>query len=847
MAIHIPLISEFNDKGITKAISQFEKLQTTAERAQFAIRKAAVPATAALAGLAVAAASFAKAAADEQQQQVLLATQLKNSTGATAEQSAAIDKQLTAMSRVVAVADDQLRPAFAALVQGTHSVSKAQGLMSVTLDTARATGKTAADVAMALSRAYDGNYKGLKSLSPELAKMIKDHASFNDVVKVLEKNYGGMNKAFADSASGGFAKMQIALNEAKESIGSALLPAVQAMASALTLFGNWAEKNKTLILALGAAFAAIAIAIVAGNVALNAWKVAAALAAAANAVLATSITAVDVATGGIIIAIGIAATAFLTLSGNTDIATTASNNYSQALYTQGKAQMEAVRQLALSDPAFTKYLSFTKELGFSSKDLSKYLADPTGPLNKLASYIKIAGTTGLDASNSVGILGQKFVDTAKKLGLGKKDFAAIGDVLLSLEGSSIAYADSLKALKNLGINPADNSGVNASTVAKKKAAAAAKLLAEQDRLTAEASDNLQKITEKLKQSINDAAQALRDKLNAQLDKASTALDEATKKFTNFSDSVGSAVTASFNFGDAQSTAAGNSEELKTALQKQADAQAKVNKAQADFNYFQRDDYAATLADAMGELAVATNEVSAAQSKPLTFFDGLQKQSDKAKKFGELLSRLLLTPLSKEAYDQVVAAGVDGGTAIAEELLASADNVLKANKLTEGMTKLAKDLGDKSAAKWYQTGVDTATSFLKGIQDTIKNVEVVLGNPNVTLTDISNADLGITTPVDLANFEAIINAALQGMNFNPGVSGVALASGGITTGPVHALVGESGPEAIIPLDRLGSMGFGGNGGGITVNVNGGDPNAVVQALRTYMRQNGSIPVRTSNLY
>lgn len=32
----------------------------------------------------------------------------------------------------------------------------------------------------------------------------------------------------------------------------------------------------------------------------------------------------------------------------------------------------------------------------------------------------------------------------------------------------------------------------------------------------------------------------------------------------------------------------------------------------------------------------------------------------------------------------------------------------------------------------------------------------------------------------------------------------------------------------------------------INVYGGDPNAVVNALRAYMRQNGSIPIRTANI-
>jgi predicted ThiF/HesA family dinucleotide-utilizing enzyme len=43
--------------------------------------------------------------------------------------------------------------------------------------------------------------------------------------------------------------------------------------------------------------------------------------------------------------------------------------------------------------------------------------------------------------------------------------------------------------------------------------------------------------------------------------------------------------------------------------------------------------------------------------------------------------------------------------------------------------------------------------------------------------------------------------------------------------------------------MGQMG----GNSVTINVSGGDPNAVVAALRTYMRQNGSIPIKTNNAF
>jgi hypothetical protein len=69
----------------------------------------------------------------------------------------------------------------------------------------------------------------------------------------------------------------------------------------------------------------------------------------------------------------------------------------------------------------------------------------------------------------------------------------------------------------------------------------------------------------------------------------------------------------------------------------------------------------------------------------------------------------------------------------------------------------------------------------------------------------------------------------------------LAAGGIVTGPTLAMIGEAGPEAVIPLDRMGQMGGGNN---VTINVNGGDPQSVVDALRTYMFRNGSVPIRIS---
>jgi hypothetical protein len=74
----------------------------------------------------------------------------------------------------------------------------------------------------------------------------------------------------------------------------------------------------------------------------------------------------------------------------------------------------------------------------------------------------------------------------------------------------------------------------------------------------------------------------------------------------------------------------------------------------------------------------------------------------------------------------------------------------------------------------------------------------------------------------------------------------LAEGGIVTRPTIAMIGEAGPEAIIPLSRQNSM-----GGNITINVQASPLSspadvgaAVVDALKAYERRNGTLPLKVA---
>lgn len=268
MSLSIPIISEFDGKGVKQAIKQFKQLEGVGAKAQFAIRKAAIPAAAAIGGLAFALGDATKAAMEDAAAQTQLALALENSAGASAAQVKQTEDFIGAMSRATGVADDQLRPAMAALVRGTKDVQAAQDLMSLTLDISTGLQLDQTTVAEALAKAQQGNFKALRSLTPEMAALIKEGADLNTVMDVLGGTFGGAASAAAETAAGKMKILSNSVAETKESIGAALLPVVEAALPILQKFADWAQKNPNAFLAIAAAIGGIAIAITAVNFAM---------------------------------------------------------------------------------------------------------------------------------------------------------------------------------------------------------------------------------------------------------------------------------------------------------------------------------------------------------------------------------------------------------------------------------------------------------------------------------------------------------------------------------------------------------------------------------------------------
>lgn len=205
------------DKIVANAAKAFLGLATAVGTAAFAIGVSAV-----------------KAAIEDEKAQVSLAQTLRNTTKATDQQIAATEDYIDATARATGIADDQLRPSLDRLVRSTQDVTKAQKLQQLALDIAAGTGKDLTAVTEALGKAYDGNLGALRRIGVPLSENILKTKDFDAAVIALSETFAGQAAAAAETFAGRMSRVQIAVDEAKEQIGFALLPFMEKLAKFVT-------------------------------------------------------------------------------------------------------------------------------------------------------------------------------------------------------------------------------------------------------------------------------------------------------------------------------------------------------------------------------------------------------------------------------------------------------------------------------------------------------------------------------------------------------------------------------------------------------------------------------------
>lgn len=190
-----------------------------------------------------------KAAIEDEAAQKRLANALTNVTGATEKQIAAVEEQILQTSLATGVADDQLRPALQRLATATGDLESSQDLLNLSLDISAATGKSVEAVSNALGKAYEGNTSALGRLGIGLSATEIKTLGLEGTVSKLADTFGGSAAVQAQTFEGQIKRLQVGFDEAKESVGAALLPILQKLMDYFvnTLIPKFQEAKKNAV------------------------------------------------------------------------------------------------------------------------------------------------------------------------------------------------------------------------------------------------------------------------------------------------------------------------------------------------------------------------------------------------------------------------------------------------------------------------------------------------------------------------------------------------------------------------------------------------------------------------
>ena len=239
--------------------------------------------------------------------------------------------------------------------------------------------------------------------------------------------------------------------------------------------------------------------------------------------------------------------------------------------------------------------------------------------------------------------------------------------------------------------------------------------------------------------------------------ASAAVDKAAEKIKKLRDSMGSG--------------------FQSTLEKANEVLAKAKDAYNDF--------ATSVSEAVTSSFSFSEAYKAGQESGSGFFSALTDQANKTKDFSVLINRLMAAGLSEAALQQVLSAGVDAGSAIATEILSSADGVIKANTLVAEVQSVGQQIGLNAAGQFKQAGVDAGTALVAGISQVIAGYRIRLKSKKLSAKQLQRLR---------DQFAVDVSFAFSGAGLPQ------LANGAIVGSRTPAIIGEAGPEAVIPISR-----------------------------------------------
>jgi hypothetical protein len=324
-----------------------------------------------------------------------------------------------------------------------------------------------------------------------------------------------------------------------------------------------------------------------------------------------------------------------------------------------------------------------------------------------------------------------------------------------------------------------------------------------------------------------AATKALDGMNKKLEAAREKLLAARQAYADYKNSVQDAIISQFSFNSILSSFTDGQKNAKDAAEKLAEAQIKYNDALKDPKDVKN------IASALKDLTAAQEENAIATASKKTFLQVMRDQAAQAVGFASKVQTLISMGLSQTGIDQVLAAGAEAGTAIADELIAGGSAAItETNTLIDSVKGAAAALGTDAANSFYQAGVTQGQALVNGIIASVEKAGFRLTGGAIALPAKLQQALnkGKLTPDQVKE----LNALLKGVP--------KLAKGGIVNKPTLAIIGEAGPEAVVPLSGRNA----GMGNSITINVSAGMGadgavigREIVDAIKRYERTSGPV--------
>jgi hypothetical protein len=331
MAISVPIVSEWNPKGLERAVADFKKLEGAGKKAQFALKKAALPAALALGAVAAAAGGMIQAGEAAATANARIA-QINESMGLFGNETEKVNERLiayaNATARATGVDQNSIKATQAKLLtfgELAKSADEINGAFDratkAAIDLAAAGFGDAESNAVQLGKALQDPIKGITALAKsgvtfteqekeKIKTLVESNRTLEAqemILKAIETQVGGTAEATANDTD----KLKVAFSQVSESIGLILVPILAGLAPILTNIADLAARNSKVFVIVGAVIAGVAGTILALNAAMKVYQavqlIATVATAAFNAVLAANpITLVIIAIVALVAALVLA-------------------------------------------------------------------------------------------------------------------------------------------------------------------------------------------------------------------------------------------------------------------------------------------------------------------------------------------------------------------------------------------------------------------------------------------------------------------------------------------------------------------------------------------------------------